>query len=177
MEDVMRIWKPIAVAILAIASLAAADPIGKWRQPDGSLYLGNHPPAGSVLLETLEIGAPVAETDESVIASADLQSAAADGREIMRRRAIEREAVRARDLEKERWAEEHEANEDRDIVIFHLGRPFHHRRFPHRGPSHRDLRTVDVRAPSSGAPVVSPVAPPHPRFARRLQVSSFSNIR
>jgi hypothetical protein len=79
------------IGLMAIAAVAAADAIQKWRTPDGSFYFGDRPPRGSTLLDTYpDTPAPPASVGPSDVAS--LSQAAADGRDIIRRREAERAA-------------------------------------------------------------------------------------
>ena len=54
----------LSVAVLLCAAAAQSDGIAKWRTPEGELYFGDHPPAGSVLvgssssLETIDPDSP-----------------------------------------------------------------------------------------------------------------------
>lgn len=92
---------PVA-ALLALASVAGADGIQKWRTPSGSLYFGDRPPAGSTLVETYADTPPAPQT-APVAPSEDssLSKAAADGREIIRRREEARAEQRRADQERE----------------------------------------------------------------------------
>jgi hypothetical protein len=75
--------------LLVVAASAHADAIQKWQTPGGSLYFGNRPPLGSTLLETIPDRPPAARVAPTIVES-DLARAAADGREIIRRRAADR---------------------------------------------------------------------------------------
>ncbi len=90
-----------AVGGFSIVALAAyADAIQSWRAPDGSLYFGDRPPAGSTLVTTYPDSPRESAIDTSSAAS-DLSREAAEGREIMRRRDAERMAERQRELEQD----------------------------------------------------------------------------
>ena len=85
-----------AIVLLVLTAgpvFGGTDVFQKWRTPEGTLYIGDRPPAGSVLLERVELTA--SEGTPTVISDA-----AAHGREIMRLRAAEREAARNRELER-----------------------------------------------------------------------------
>jgi hypothetical protein len=99
----MRTWiVPVAAALFGLAEMAGANGIQKWRTPSGSLYFGDHPPAGSTLVDTYadspapKDDAPVAPSDD-----ASLSKAAADGRDIIRRREEARAEQRRADQERE----------------------------------------------------------------------------
>ena len=118
----------VIACVLAFATVAAAEAIPKWRTPDGRLHFGDRPPAGSVLVETIEFTeaeAPAAEAAPEPAADDDLARAAAEGREIMRRRAAERAADRSR-----RAAERPEASDEpeQNLVVITSHDPFWWRR-------------------------------------------------
>ena len=96
-----RLLLLLLLATTAIPAFAGTDVFQKWRTPQGTLYIGDRPPAGSVLLERVELtaseGSAVASAADSTSVISD---AAAHGREIMRLRAAEREAARNRELER-----------------------------------------------------------------------------
>jgi hypothetical protein len=85
--------------LVATAVSARADVIQKWQTPGGSLYFGDRPPLGSTLLETIPDTPPAAPAAPT-IAESDLARAAADGREIIRRRAADRAEERRLDAER-----------------------------------------------------------------------------
>ena len=87
----------LLLAATAIPAFAGTDVFQKWRTPEGTLYIGDRPPAGSVLLERIELTANETSRADSTNVITD---AAAHGREIMRLRAAEREAARNRELER-----------------------------------------------------------------------------
>ena len=100
----------VTFGLLAVAAVALGDAIQKWQTPDGSLYFGDRPPTGSTLLETYpDTPAPPA----TVVASdpAALSQAAADGRDIIRRREASREAERQADAARETRMAEIEASQ------------------------------------------------------------------
>jgi hypothetical protein len=91
----------VALGGLSLLALTAyADAIQSWRTPSGSLYFGDHPPAGSTLITTYADSPRESEIDTSSTAS-DLSREAAEGREIMRRRDEQRMAERQRELEED----------------------------------------------------------------------------
>jgi hypothetical protein len=99
----MKNWiVPVAAALLGLAEVSGADGIQKWRTPAGSLYFGDHPPTGSTLVETYADSpsspsqAPVAPSEQ-----AELSKAAAEGRDIIRRREEARAEQRRADQERE----------------------------------------------------------------------------
>jgi hypothetical protein len=114
----MKTWiVPIAAALFGLAELAGAEEIQKWRTPGGSLYFGDHPPAGSTLVDTYA-DTPAAEAPVPVSAGApavpvaptaetELSKAAAEGRDIIRRR--EEARAEQRRVDQEREAREAEA--------------------------------------------------------------------
>ncbi|MBI2964251.1 MAG: thermonuclease family protein [Deltaproteobacteria bacterium] len=71
----------LAVIVAVLAASARAETIQKWKTPAGTLYFGNRPPAGSVLLgqeETEE--APDATAPASAEPDSNPSSAPASGR-------------------------------------------------------------------------------------------------
>ena len=95
-----RLVASAVLGLIAITSVAAADAIQKWRTPEGSFYFGDRPPAGSTLVDTYpDTPGPPATVASSDVAS--LSQAAADGREIIRRREASREAERQADAARE----------------------------------------------------------------------------
>ncbi len=108
----MRTWiVPVAAALFGLAEVAGADGIQKWRTPGGGLYFGDHPPAGSTLVETYadtppsEPAVPVSASELAAAAApsteTDLSKAAAEGREIIRRREEARAEQRRADQERD----------------------------------------------------------------------------
>jgi len=82
---------------LTLAAPAPADAIRKWRTPDGKLYFGDRPPAGSKLLGMIESTERVETVDVPPPDPVPRKPGAAEaGAEISRRRAAEREAERER---------------------------------------------------------------------------------
>src|SRR5262249_25003224 len=77
------------IGLIAIAGVAAADAIQKWRTPDGSFYFGDRPPTGSTLLATYP-DTPASPASVGSSNGASLSQAAADGRDIIRGREAER---------------------------------------------------------------------------------------
>jgi hypothetical protein len=99
----MKTWiVPVAAALFGLAEVAGADGIQKWRTPSGSLYFGDHPPTGSTLVDTYA-DSPASKTDAPALPSDDaaLSKAAADGRDIIRRREEARAEQRRADQERE----------------------------------------------------------------------------
>jgi len=90
---VKRFFASVTLGLIAFAAPALGDAIQKWQTPDGSLYFGDRPPKGSTLVETY---ADTPALRATVVSSdlADLSRAAADGRDIIRRREAERDAER-----------------------------------------------------------------------------------
>ena len=98
-----------ALAAVLLVSAASADAIQKWRTPDGVLYFGDRPPAGSTLLETIADSAvptlvPRAET------GTELARAAEEGRDIIRRREAARVEEMKLDAERQAYLDELEAS-------------------------------------------------------------------
>lgn len=161
-----RVVIRLAVGLAALTTVAFADAIQKWRTPDGSLYFGDRPPAGSTLIETFADTPPA----PAMVAPADVASlaqAAADGREIIRRREAERVAEAQRDQEREaRLAELETLRAEGDfgmpLFITSTVRPCRvpHRCFPgrrHPGP------IVHSIVPGRSHAVISSRTPPPPR--------------
>lgn len=155
-----------AFAVLAMALVARADSIQKWRAPDGSLYFGDRPPAGSTLVETIA-DTPRREGEITVVGPSDLEKEAAQGREIMRQRALDRASERQ--LEAEQRARdaalaerELELDSVPEVVVVSPlpRRRHHHHRHDGDGDYHRDRgdsppRIGDRRPPP---PLPSPAA-------------------
>jgi hypothetical protein len=102
----------LTLCAVGLAAVAFADAIQKWRTPSGSLYFGDHPPPGSTLLETYAetpTSSPVTVIPGTETAS--FSQAAADGREIIRRREEERAAERRADAERDARNAEIEARQ------------------------------------------------------------------
>ncbi|MET0153778.1 MAG: hypothetical protein ABW298_14365 [Candidatus Binatia bacterium] len=100
----MRTWiMPVAAALFGLAEVAGADAIQKWRTSGGALYFGDHPPAGSTLVETYADSPPAAPAQAPPAPSeeASLSKAAAEGRDIIRRREDARAEQRRADQERE----------------------------------------------------------------------------
>ncbi|MBI2963094.1 MAG: hypothetical protein HYY35_05015 [Deltaproteobacteria bacterium] len=92
--------------IVALSWAAAgADAIQRWKTPEGGLYFGDHPPAGSTLVQTIA-DTPSAAAPADAGVPSDLQRAAAEGRDIIRRREAERAAERQREAERAARLEE-----------------------------------------------------------------------
>src|SRR5205809_7014410 len=92
-RGVNRLVASVTLGFIAVAAVAEADAIQKWRTPGGSLYFDDRPPSGSTLLDTYPdtpaLPAPVVSSD-----LAALPQSAADGPAIIRRPAAVREAER-----------------------------------------------------------------------------------
>jgi hypothetical protein len=97
---VKRFVASVTLGLIAFAAAALGDAIQKWQTPNGSLYFGDRPPKGSTLVETY---ADTPALPATVISSdlADLSRAAADGRDIIRRREAARDAERQADTARE----------------------------------------------------------------------------
>jgi hypothetical protein len=126
----------LLLALMAGPAFAGTDVFQKWRTPEGTLYIGDRPPAGSVLLETIELtaseGSAVANAADSTSVVGD---AAAHGREIMRLRAAEREAARNRELERSlREPVVPIVDPVPPVVFIGGGGHHHHRRHGHHRP-------------------------------------------
>jgi hypothetical protein len=88
----------LLVWLLDGAPALGAGDIGKWRTPDGGLYFGSDPPAGSTPLGTLKDSPTRAAADPAGSAPAADEAARA-GREILQERGRERQEDRARRAE------------------------------------------------------------------------------
>jgi hypothetical protein len=99
-----------------LAASAGAETIPIWRTPEGRLHLGDRPPEGSALVEVAAFPDAPSPTGSPQGEDA-LARAAADGREIIRRRAEERRAERARAAEAETREEEPRSREPLWIVV------------------------------------------------------------
>jgi len=98
----------LTLGLVACSAVALAEPIQKWRTPDGSLFFGDHPPPGSTLVATYpDTASPPITVIPGEVAS--LAQAAADGRDIIRRREEERAADRRADQERDARQAELEA--------------------------------------------------------------------
>lgn len=85
------------IVVLLVAA-AGADPVGKWRTPEGSLWFGQNAPEGSVWLGEIE-GLEATEGgrgDASAAPEEATSEAAREGRERMRERAEQRAVARER---------------------------------------------------------------------------------
>jgi hypothetical protein len=176
-------------ALLGPASLAGADAIQKWRTPSGSFYFGDHPPAGSTLVDTYADTAPAAAPAADVVpSSADpgLSQAAAEGREIIRQRQERRDEEQRAD--QERAARQAEAAAAAPIytddptwwiatgvapcrVGESCGRP------AHDGRHHRDGKGRPPGGNSGVAVVSPPLRPPPPPAPAQSSGSSFGRSR
>jgi hypothetical protein len=99
----------LTLGLVAVAAAAMGDAIQKWQTPDGSLYFGDRPPKGSTLVETYA-DTPALPTTVGTGGLA-LSQAAADGRDIIRRREAERNAERQADTARELGLAEIEASQ------------------------------------------------------------------
>lgn len=150
------------LSLLAIQS-ATADTIRKWQTPQGGLYFSDRaPPPGSVLLATLEMNdAPREDVTPPAEQGEAADRAAADGREIIRRRATERQAERLRQAE-EGGADVSPPRGTTIVVVdsppcFFRGhgfaKPKHHRAFD--GNGERPVGASFAAALPSAPPIVS----------------------
>jgi hypothetical protein len=165
--------------------MTSADAIQKWRTPSGSFYFGDHPPSGSTLVETYADTPKLqAETVIPEAESATLSQAAADGRDIIRRRQEERAAERKADAEREARAAEVAANQQSydasapfwfitsTVTPCRFGDCFHGHRH------HRDFSSVnDARGPrfafeNTWRPPFRPASQPPASRGSRLLGSS-----
>src|SRR5690348_3005838 len=96
--------KAVVAASAFFAIAAHADAIQSWRAPSGSLYSGDHPPAGSTLLTTYA-ESPRDSAVDTPAGSTALSREAAEGRDIIRRREEERIAERQREQQRDDEAE------------------------------------------------------------------------
>jgi hypothetical protein len=155
-----RLAVALTVGLIACSAWVSAEAIQKWRIPDGSLYFGDHPPPGATLLatypETASAPITVIPTDEI----AKLSQAAADGRDIIRRREEERAADRRVEEEREARQAELEARASYDdgqpfwfitstVTPCRIGDScFHHR----SGDHHRHHGSFQGRFGQAGGP-------------------------
>jgi hypothetical protein len=185
----MRAWLVVVAVLLGLASLAGADAIQKWRTPSSSFYFGDHPPAGSTLVDTYADIAPAAAAPAAAIvpSSADtgLSEAAAQGREIIRQRQERRDEERRADQEREaREAAAAEAPVYTDdptwwivtgVAPCRAGenciRP------PHDGRHQRDGKGRPPGGNSGVAVVSPPLRPPPPPAPPQSSGSSFGRSR
>jgi hypothetical protein len=181
---VNRLVASVTLGLIAVAAVAVADAIQKWRTPDGSLYFGDQPPGGSTLLDTYpDTPALPAKVVPSDVAA--LSQAAADGRDIIRRREAAREVERQTDAAREAQMAEIEASQvDADtsapfwfttgtVSPCRFGRPcgHDHFRFPRKQVPH-DVRFHQQFFPfPSVVPPFRP-APPLPVARRSFQMSA-----
>jgi len=91
-----RIGSVTTVAFaIALSAVSGAQPIQKWRTPNGELYFGDRPPAGSVKVGEYQEAKPrVSEATAEAKAKADN---AFDAQAIRRRRRIEKDINEAAD--------------------------------------------------------------------------------
>jgi hypothetical protein len=107
---VKRFVASLMLGMVAVATTALGDAIQKWLTPDGFLYFGDRPPKGSTLVETY----PDTPSLPATVVSSDLAAlseAAADGRDIIRRREEARKAERQADAARELRVAEIEASQ------------------------------------------------------------------
>lgn len=91
--------RALALALLLAAAPIAAEEIRKWRTPDGGLYFGADPPAGSTIVGSVEATVTTggdAAAAENRDAEAEWQKAVEEGKEVRRKRAERREADQGR---------------------------------------------------------------------------------
>jgi hypothetical protein len=182
-RGVNRLVATVTLGLIAVAAVAVADAIQKWRTPGGSLYFGDRPPSGSTLLDTY----PDTPALPATVVSSDLAAfsqAAADGRDIIRRREVAREAERQADAVREARIAEIEASQ----VDAYTSAPFwfttgtvspcrfgapcghDHFRFPRQQARH-DVRFHNQFFPSVVPPFRPAPAPP-PAARRSFQMSA-----
>ena len=91
-----RIGSVTTVAFaIALSAVSGAQPIQKWRTPNGELYFGDRPPAGSVKVGEYQEAKPrVSEATAEAKAKADN---AFNAQAIRRRRRIEKDINEAAD--------------------------------------------------------------------------------
>jgi hypothetical protein len=109
-QIVKRLVASVTLGLVAFAAAALGDAIQKWQTPEGSWYFGDRPPKGSTLVETYADPPPPPVPAVSSDAAA-LSQAAADGRDIIRRREAAREAERQADAARELRLAEIEASQ------------------------------------------------------------------
>jgi hypothetical protein len=109
-RSVKHLVASVTLGLVAFAAAALGDAIQKWQTPEGSWYFGDRPPKGSTLVETYADTPSLPVTAVSSDAAA-LSQAAAEGRDIIRRREAAREAERLADTARELRMAEIEASQ------------------------------------------------------------------
>lgn len=138
-------------SVLALSYAAVADSIQKWRTPEGAFYFGDRPPVGSTLVDTI-VDTPRSGMLSDAVGPSELERAAAEGRDIIRRREEDRSAERLleadrREREDAIWARQQELDSIPDVIVVNPGRrPRHHHHHPHDRDGYR--RPPSVRPPT-----------------------------
>lgn len=128
----------LVLAAGVLPAAAAMDVFHQWETPDGSIYIGETPPEGSVLLRRIEL--PSRDVAGGVAREAEdgdaFSRAAEDGRDLIRRREASREAERDREVARaEREREIIESEPDTVVVVRWIHLPHRRRHHDHdHGP-------------------------------------------
>lgn len=118
----------LAAFLTAGSAFGASEIFRVWRTPEGTIYVGDRPPQGSSLVQTMELASTASESPAAAPPGESPEALAArDGRELIRQRAAEREARRDRELTRELHEGELVDTVPPLIVVSNGG----HRRFRH----------------------------------------------